>query len=328
MATTSNDPEFVRKLLAWGGTPLKEHLLGELSRYFLIALQRGNSQLVKFCVENGADINEVNNRWPIVEASIYGNVDVVKYLLEHGANLHFQEDLAFRVACVFGQLEMAQFLFGQEGVDVHASNEDALIGAAENEQIEIVRWLLEMGANLHARDGMALTVAADSNSVTMVRCLVEHGLFDTQGDALSTALSSESPHVNIELVQLLLDEGGSTVSNYDLMQLALHHREPEIGRLMVEKGADANEALLEVAKYGSIHAVQFLHDLWADLRYQSDQALVNACAFSNWGIVNFLLDKGADINTQSGIMLNSANRMKLTRLTAARVRRQYTIITP
>lgn len=317
--------DLVRKLLAWGGTPLKEHLLRKLSRYFLLALQRGNLQLVKFCVENGININDktVNNRWPIVEVSIYGNIDVMKYLLEHGANLHIEQDLAFRVACVFGRLEIAQFILSQEGVDVRGSDDEALMGAVENGRVEIVQWLLQMGANLHARDGMALTVAADSDSdsLTMVHFLLEHGLLDTKGDALSAALSSGTSYVNIELVQLLLLEAGSTVSDYDLAQHAIHHREPEIGRLMIEKGADANEALLEVAKYGSIHAVQFLHDLSADLEYQSCQALINACAFGNWNIVNYLLDRGADINTQNGIILNSANGMKLKRLTARRARR-------
>jgi ankyrin repeat protein len=55
-----------------------------------MACKGGNENLVKYLVELGADVNKENkfNETPLYCACRKGNEKIVKYLIEHGANVN------------------------------------------------------------------------------------------------------------------------------------------------------------------------------------------------------------------------------------------------
>eukprot|EP00833_Pecoramyces_ruminatium_P002196 jgi/Orpsp1_1/1176228/evm.model.c7180000056874.1 len=54
----------------------------------------GNENMVKYLIEHGADINKENHRWetPLFRACSTGNENLVKYLIEHGADITAEDD--------------------------------------------------------------------------------------------------------------------------------------------------------------------------------------------------------------------------------------------
>ena len=61
----------------------------KLNQYLMIESMNGNLNMIKILLDIGADINAKDHiNWtPLFWATCYGNEEVVKYLLEHGAKL-------------------------------------------------------------------------------------------------------------------------------------------------------------------------------------------------------------------------------------------------
>lgn len=132
----------------------------------LPACQRNAFEMVKFLVENGADVNQrfekAGNQSPIRFACKTGNIDMVSYLLEKGAALEDQPN----------------------------DRITPLIQAAKSNHTKLVQYLLERGAlvNTQGRDGeSALNQAVKNNNVEMVKLLLDKGasvsLLDEEGNS-------------------------------------------------------------------------------------------------------------------------------------------------
>ena len=74
-----------------------------------------------------------------------GHIDMVKYLVENGADIHAQNDESLRLSAKNGHLGVVKYLV-ENGADVHADDDCALYLSACNGHLEVVRLLLENGA--------------------------------------------------------------------------------------------------------------------------------------------------------------------------------------
>ena len=81
--------------------------------------------------------------------------DTFKYLVELGANIYAENNLALRLSAAQGDLEIVKYLV-ENGADIHANNDQALRWSANNGHLEIVKYLVECGANIHAYNDEAL----------------------------------------------------------------------------------------------------------------------------------------------------------------------------
>jgi hypothetical protein len=93
----------------------------------------------EWLVSLGVDIH-IYNEYPLIYASEYGNLEVVKYLVSLGVDIHANNDAALRYASGNGHLEVVKFLVSQ-GADIHAENEWALRHASYYGYLEIVKFL-------------------------------------------------------------------------------------------------------------------------------------------------------------------------------------------
>jgi ankyrin repeat protein len=75
-----------------------------------------------------------------------GHLDVARFLVENGADIHTDNDLALRWSAEYGYLDVVQFLV-ENGADIHADNDYALQWAARNGHLDVVRFLAENGAD-------------------------------------------------------------------------------------------------------------------------------------------------------------------------------------
>ena len=71
------------------------------------ASRNGHVQVVKIVLENGADIHAREDE-PLRVASEKGHTEIVKLLLQHGADIHAREDYPLRVASEKGFLLVFQ----------------------------------------------------------------------------------------------------------------------------------------------------------------------------------------------------------------------------
>ena len=77
------------------------------------------------------------------------NVEIMKYLIENGADVHARDDYAIRYSAKNGHIEVVKYLI-DNGADIHACNDFALRYSAANGHLEVVKYLIENGADVQA----------------------------------------------------------------------------------------------------------------------------------------------------------------------------------
>jgi ankyrin repeat protein len=116
-----------------------------------MAVMMNRFDILDMFVEAGADLNlgyKPGDKEPLVIALTHGNLEAVKYLVEHGAEIN---GAYIVISC--GEMEMLRY-FVEHGMDVNlktAAGNTALNVALNNGSVNIVRYLLEQGADVNAR---------------------------------------------------------------------------------------------------------------------------------------------------------------------------------
>ena len=123
------------------------------------AAQRGDFNQVQQLVENGADVNAVNEYHitPFLAAYFDGHTEVVKYLLSEGGNANydgFNEGTLLTLAAFTGDVASIPYLL-RAGAEIDRAlprgGETALHHAADNGQTDAIRLLIQHGANVNHR---------------------------------------------------------------------------------------------------------------------------------------------------------------------------------
>lgn len=226
----------------------------------------GNTDVVRLLIENGADVNAPGGKQgPILQTAAYRqHIDIVQLLIDSGSDLNAQG--------------------GEYGTALQAVL--AGLGWEDNnaEAMTIAKLLIENGADADARCGhygTALQAAAYKRQTHIAKLLLDSGAdVNAQGGEYSTALQAAA-----------LFEG-------------------DMVALLVENGANVNAqsgeyggALHVAAFWGHKEMVLFLLDSGADINAQGDEygTPLQAVAFrSRPDMVRLLLDRGADVNAPGG----------------------------
>ena len=132
--------------------------------------RKGDVEEVRKCIQNGADVNSVNNGWTtaLTLSSSEGCTEIVKLLLENGANVHIRSGLfsvtALMLASFNGHTETVKLLL-EYGADLEANdNQDwtplmwAIKGGYYKSYPRTLKILLENGADLETKNHKGETV--------------------------------------------------------------------------------------------------------------------------------------------------------------------------
>ena len=130
-----------------------EYILQKLGDSLILEAMQGNLPAVRQLIVRGADINyaNINAVTPLMVAAQWRRLDVVRFLLDNGADT----------------------------TALDASNaRTALMHACLSGSTQCVRLLLQAGAQVNAKDSFGMTalmMAATTGELDMVRCLVRAG---------------------------------------------------------------------------------------------------------------------------------------------------------
>ncbi|ORX79282.1 ankyrin, partial [Anaeromyces robustus] len=138
----------------------------------IFACQKGNEKLVKILIDLGADITKKEYikctsssvydmghgsrnyikkylNTPLYNACINGNLNIFKYLIEHGSDINkedWHDKPPLFIACENGNIDFVYYLVKKLGVDINKENnkgETPIFVAYENGHENIVKYLTE-----------------------------------------------------------------------------------------------------------------------------------------------------------------------------------------
>lgn len=121
-----------------------------------------------------------------------------------------------------GREEVVKILL-DNGADVHADDESALFAALEGHHKDLVEVLLRHGANPNAnsKDGSPLNLAVSKNQTDLAKILLGHGASLNDGtedcSALHHAFTGKHREINSDMIRLLLQHGATPSVDH------LHH---------------------------------------------------------------------------------------------------------
>ncbi len=108
------------------------------------------SELKRLHKEENLDITIYDNK-ALILATTFGHLDMIKYLVENGANIKVQNNIVLNEAVRKGRLDIIKYLM-EQGIDITVDDNKALYWAASYNHAEIVKYLLENSATTTNED--------------------------------------------------------------------------------------------------------------------------------------------------------------------------------
>ncbi|CAG9982408.1 unnamed protein product [Clonostachys byssicola] len=288
------------------------HALGGIS--LARAICRGSSA-TRLLLDFGVDLNRPDQKCgtPLQAAITVGNFGLVSELFERGADVNAGLNNLLAYAIDLQQLHIVElllekgantngislskhdwFCYGRQRPSSYVGDRTALVAAAEQNNFDLVKALIERGANVEAdnaqRGSSPLQAASINDNLPMVRLLLENGAevnAKPRGSRLDetstsskvwssgrrTALQAASENRNLQLAKLLIERGAKVnMKPYEDegatgLQLAAKNGDIQMAVLLLEHGADINgprasrngrTALEGAAEHGRLDMVHLL----------------------------------------------------------------------
>jgi ankyrin repeat protein len=252
-------------------------------------------KVTQYLLQNGADANltqRVDKRMPLHQAVEEINLELVKLLVECGADVNAQD--AYKNTALH-QLarrrdrtseSCAQYML-QNNAEPNARDEKGrtpLLEAAERGHLGMVKILIEQGADVSSADdnqNTALHLAAGRGHLTVVQYLVNCG-----ADVNAENSDSRTP----------LDCIAITNPSFDKIADILLRK----GALDLKKSFKKEPLLQEAVLYRDLEVVKHFIEDWGavvDVRNPSEKTpLIVAVGIPNVPIAKYLLKRGANVN--------------------------------
>jgi ankyrin repeat protein len=115
------------------------------------------TDVLKYLLEHGANVNQTRNDGvtPLYMSAQHGNLPVVQYLIDSGANINQPKNdgvTPLYMSSGNGHLPVVQYLVENCGANVNQSNNDGftpLYMSSQNGHLQVVQYLEENGANVN-----------------------------------------------------------------------------------------------------------------------------------------------------------------------------------
>ena len=269
------------------------------------ALQRDRSQA-----------NHTDTQWwrPITAAARRGDLEMVKLLLDHGADPNLPEDgapvgVALWTAVYLDQPEMVKLLL-EHGANPNTSPESsgsAVMHARRNP--EVLALLLQYGAKEESRPFEEIDRLIEERRLEdLEKRLRETGLMDRQGEASwgEGILATPANAGDLEVIEVLM-RCGARVPEVTKWGRSYYFKHAHVARYLLEHGMNANHRswqevtlLHDMAQVGSVEKARLLLDHGAEVdaidgEYRSTP-LGFAARWNQREVALLLIERGGDAN--------------------------------
>ena len=342
-ASLNGSAAMVRRLLQAGADPNLALIKGESP--VMVGARSGSADVVEQLIAKGAKVNvrATRGQTALMWAVAQKHADVVKVLLAHGADVHVRSEVWSQVMAVspHGRLEYNR--------PIPHGGDTALLFAARVGDLGSARLLVAAGANVNDADAWgvsATTLSAHSGFGDVVEFLLEKGADPNKAPAGFTALHEAIMRRDAKMVRALLDHGASPHTplttwtptrrasrdwNFEPplvgatpYWLAARFTQPDVMRLLVERGADPL----------FVHRVDYWAGEPAEPRAQATTAVMAAAGMGG-GAAWVQPDRGArealtletiKLAVELGADVNLANTDGRTALDAAKILRFDSVV--
>lgn len=173
--------------------------------------------MVKYLVEHGADVSIRDNYnycyTPLIKAIEYKYWKLANYLIEHGDNVNVQNNCGqtpLTEAILSKRFDLAKLIVNKGAKSLY----EALFYAIKSESLEMVKYLVEHGADVNERDcDTPLMRASECGNLDIVKYLVECGA-KVNTPIYDSALIHAVRHNHLDIVKYLLEHGADPSKQY------------------------------------------------------------------------------------------------------------------
>lgn len=205
------------------------------------------------------------------EASCFGCLTVVEYLVSVGADVSANHNEALDLAATSGHLETVKYL-----VSMGATyKEDTLASVFEHEHMDTANYLVSIGAGVTEHADETLFCCSQVGNMEMIQYLVSQGVSITD---LSFIVAVENGH--LELIKFALSTYPSQESKLSLVRSC------------------QNEAIWSACYHNHFEVVQYLVSVGADITDDQNMCLISTCEQGHLDITKYAISLGADVSAR------------------------------
>lgn len=299
---------------------------GKIPLFMISALPDVSPETVRTVLEAGTvsvDFQGENNITALMIASARGNLDLVKFLVESGANVNNTAYMTFDSVGNLGERFKFMKLFTTKNVTVPPTviHTSALVAAVYEDHPDVLEYLIKSRAdvNVKGQGWTALNNAASTGKVELLKILLQSGIDVNSVDLMgATTLHALAKNHDTESAKLLLQFGANVNATDDFGWTPLHvaaffsrNASKVMLELLLASGSDVNATTdgdfspLNLVEAG--HNLSFLeylirnHDV-LNSATEHEGLLDMDSSEDHAEVVSFLLNQGADLNHQDNIL--------------------------
>lgn len=134
------------------------------------AVSKNRQDVLESLLSTGIDVN-----YALKIACAYGRIEMVKFLVDNGADIHTDDDYPVCVSCTTGcGIDIVKFLH-ENGADIHARDELPLRISCEMGDFAVIQYLVNNNANVNTKNGHALRLVLDHGHDDCIEFLINAG---------------------------------------------------------------------------------------------------------------------------------------------------------
>ena len=190
---------------------------------------------------------------PLHLATIAGSLNIVRFLLENGANVNLENEQGLRPihsAIHSENVEIVSLLFQNQAELDNCNKSNKVLGAealtscaADHGSTEIIKLLFQKGIGV--KGTRAFQIAMERDQMDIVKELVRNcSIIDLADDDTYPPLYRLGVDDNYEMMQFLIDHGANVdgLADADFQETLLHraarHGNLDLAKFMIKNGAD------------------------------------------------------------------------------------------
>jgi len=232
------------------------------NRRLLLAAEQGNQEEVTKALAKGANIDALYKEGDLYDCSalliavINKNYAIAEYLIDHGADVHFERKGGQSViswSCMRGNKNLLLKLL-DNGVDVNRTDQygvTPLMEGVESGDAEIISILITAGADIFAcyRDGrMAIDFAVEKGHTEVVKTLINAGNTAENNNRAESYVMRAACYGLYDIAEFLINKGANvnfrSTNEYTWgwtpLMYACRNGHSKVVKLLLERGADVS----------------------------------------------------------------------------------------